>query len=87
MKVGLEVRISLVSVLATGVRGELPPPKKEFFLQKLKSYFKYWPLFDNDINPDIKESVNAISANPEHYLFKIFLSSMPRTPYKAWQFF
>ena len=25
-------------------------------------------------------SRNAISANPEHYLFKIFLSSMPWTP-------
>ena len=37
MKVGLEVRISLVSVLATGVRGELPlppPPKKKVFPAK-----------------------------------------------------
>ena len=44
MKVGLEVRISFVSVLSTGGGGgELPapPPKKKFFLQKIKSYFKY----------------------------------------------
>ena len=43
MKVGLEVKISLVSVLSTG-GGELPtppPPKKKFFLQTIKSYFKY----------------------------------------------
>ena len=33
MKVGLEVRISLVSVLSTG--GELPTPKKSFSCKKL----------------------------------------------------
>ena len=37
MKVGLEVRISLVSVLATGVRGELPPQKKSFSCKNLKA--------------------------------------------------
>ena len=39
MKVGLEVRISLVSVLATGVREELPPPpkKKSFSCKNLKA--------------------------------------------------
>ena len=40
MKVGLQVRISLVSVLSTG-GGEaspLSPPKKKFFLQKIKSH-------------------------------------------------
>ena len=44
MKVGLEVRISLVSVLSTGGASHpppLPPKKKKIFLQKIKSYFKY----------------------------------------------
>ena len=38
MKVGLEVRISLISVLSTGQgRGELPAAPKMFFLQKIKA--------------------------------------------------
>ena len=37
MKVGLEVRISLISVLSTGRGGELPAAPKMFFLQKIKA--------------------------------------------------
>ena len=42
MKVGLDVRISLISVLSTGGGGgelptSLPPPKKSFSCQKLKA--------------------------------------------------
>ena len=40
-------------------------------------------IFDNDIKESVKAilmSRNAISANPEHYLFKIFLCNMPPTP-------
>ena len=40
-------------------------------------------LFDDDIKDSVKAilmSRNAISANPEHYLFKISRESMPRTP-------
>ena len=32
-------------------------------------------------------SRNAISANPEHYIFKIFRGSMPRTPRRPKTFF
>ena len=39
MKVDLQVRVSLVSVLSTGGGGG--GGKKKFFLQKVKSYFKY----------------------------------------------
>ena len=40
MKVGLDVRISLVRVLSTGRgRGEASPQKTDF-LKKIKSYFK-----------------------------------------------
>ena len=80
MKVGLEVRISLVCVLSTG-GGEAsrpPPKKKSFSCKKLKAI----SISDDDIKESVKAilmSINAISANPEHYLYKIFLSSMPRT--------
>ena len=39
MKVGLEVRISLTSVLSTGRGGggKLPAAPKKFFLQKIKA--------------------------------------------------
>ena len=44
MKVGLDVRISLVRVLSTGRGEKAPPPplkKIKVFLKKIKSYFKY----------------------------------------------
>ena len=40
MKVGLDVRISLVKVLSTGGGGKLPL-QKGFSLKKIRSYFKY----------------------------------------------
>ena len=40
-------------------------------------------LFDDDIKESVKATNvrNAISANPEHYLFKIFLGGMAPEPF------
>ena len=41
-------------------------------------------FFDDDFKESVKVTIlmfrNAISANPEHYIFKIFRGSMPRSP-------
>ena len=43
MKVGLDVRISLVRVPSTEGKLPAPPRTKEVFAEKIKSYFKYRP--------------------------------------------
>ena len=59
-----------------------PPQKKKFFLKKIKIYFKYWTYLTTILRNQwrLLMSRNAISANPEHCLFKIFSGSMPSDP-------
>ena len=79
-------------ILYSGERGEVcppnvspsppPSPPKKFSWKKIESYFKYWSNLTTILKNQwsLLMSRNAISANPEHYLFKIFRGSMPRTP-------
>ena len=74
-------------VLSTGGREEASPqtsqlpPRKSFPEKKLKLFqIKIFltTILRNQLR--LLMSRNAISANPEHYIFKIFQGSMPRTP-------
>ena len=81
MKVSLDVRIFLLR-LGGGKKLPLPlppPPKNSFSWNNIKSYFKYWSPLTTILRNQwrVLMSRNAISANPEHYLFKIFWGSMP----------
>ena len=49
------------------------PPKKKFFLKKNQKLFQILILFDDEIKASVTNVRNAISANPEHYLFQNFL--------------
>ena len=55
-----------------------PPPPLNASALNYK-LFQILILFDDDIKESVM-SRNAISANPEHYLFKLFRGSMPSDP-------
>ena len=71
-------------VLSTGGRGEaFPPQKKKFYWKKKITAISNKDLFLTTILRNqwrLLISRNAISANPEHYIFKIFRGSMPPDP-------
>ena len=76
-------------LLGRGREGKLAPkclsfPQK-FFLKKNWKLFQILILFYDDIKESVKvtNAQNAISANPEHYLFKIFWGSMAPDPLKG----
>ena len=54
---------------------QLPPPKKKSFTERKNlQLFQIKIFFDDDFKESVKVTMsrNAISANPEHYIFKIF---------------
>ena len=77
-------------VLSAGGVGEaspqtsqLPlPPQKKVLLKKKFTAISNKDLFNDDFKESVKVlmSRNAISANPEHYIFKIVQGSMPPDP-------
>ena len=76
-------------VLSTGGRGSFPPnvsasspPQKKVLLKKKFTAISNKDLFNDDFRESVKVlmSRNAISANPEHYIFKNFQGSMPPDP-------
>ena len=54
MKVGLDVRISLVRVLSTGRGEEAPPLQKKVFPEKNLKLFQILIFFDDDIKESVK---------------------------------
>ena len=63
-----------------GGEGEASPPK--VLLKKKLQLFQIKIFFDDDFKESVKVTnvQNAISANPEHYIFKLFRGSMPPDP-------
>ena len=62
--------------------GEASPPTKKSFTEKKLQLFQIKIFLDDDFKESVKVlmSRNAISANPEHYIFKLFWGNMPPEP-------
>ena len=77
----------ITRVLSTGGRGEASPqtshsPPKKSFTEKKLQLFQIKIFLTTILRNQwrLLMSRNAISANPEHYIFKLFQGSMPPDP-------